>query len=143
MDFFDQLKRGVTQAGQSAIDKAKKAADILKLKEQIRQDKREIRDLTYKIGKTYINLHKDDYEKDYEKYFISMEKIKKELADKEEELKKMHEQVHCSECGREMSSYDAYCPNCGAAAAVDAELKEEKTIVFPEDEMEDDLLEEE
>ena len=51
MDFFEQLKKNVTQAGQTAVDKAKKAADLLKLREQIRQDKREIRDITYRIGK--------------------------------------------------------------------------------------------
>ena len=56
MDFFEQLKKNVTQAGQTAVDKAKKAADLLKLREQIRQDKREIRDITYRIGKTYISL---------------------------------------------------------------------------------------
>ena len=40
MDFFEQLKKNVVQAGQTVADKAKKTTDILKLKEQIRQDKR-------------------------------------------------------------------------------------------------------
>ena len=32
------------------MDKAKNTAEILKLKDQIRQDKREIRSATYKLG---------------------------------------------------------------------------------------------
>ena len=143
MDFLHKLKKSMTQAGQTAVDKAKKTADILKLKEQIRQDKRELRDITYKIGKTYISLHKNDYEKDYEKYFISMDQIKKSLTEKEKELQKMHERMHCAECGNEISSSDDYCPECGTAVAVDAELKEEKTIDFPEEDIEEDLYEEE
>ena len=82
MDFFEQLRRNVTQAGQTAVDKAKKAADILKVREQIRQDKREIRDITYRIGKTYIKLHQNDYEEEYEKYFTSLKAVKEALARK-------------------------------------------------------------
>ena len=37
MAFFDKLKKDLTAAGQLTAEKAKKAADILALKEQIRQ----------------------------------------------------------------------------------------------------------
>lgn len=128
MDFFEQLRRNVTQAGQTAVDKAKKAADILKVREQIRQDKREIRDITYRIGKTYIKLHKNDYEEEYEKYFTSLKAVKEALAEKEKELRRLNEHIRCTECGAEISASDDYCPKCGTAVAFDAELKEEETI---------------
>lgn len=128
MDFFEQLRKNVTQAGQIAVDKAKKAADILKIKEQIRQDKREIRDITYRIGKTYIKLHQNDYEEEYEKYFVSLNDAKKALAEKEKELRRLNEHMRCTECGAEISASDDYCPKCGAAVAFDTELKEEETI---------------
>ena len=142
MDFFEQLKKNVTQAGQTAVDKAKKAADLLKLREQIRQDKREIRDITYRIGKTYISLHKDDYEKEYEKYFTALEKVKEALAEKEKELQKMQEKIRCTECGAEISPSDDYCPKCGAAVAYETELKEEKVLDSEEeeDDIEDDFF---
>lgn len=128
MDFFEQFRKNVTQAGQTAVEKAKKAADILKVKEQIRQDKREIRDLTYKIGKTYIKLHQDDYEEEYEKYFTSLKTVKEALAEKEKELQKLNERIQCTECGAEISASDDYCPKCGTPVAFDTELKEEETI---------------
>ena len=133
MDFFEKLKKNVVQAGQTVADKAKKTTDILKLKEQIRQDKREIRDITYRIGKTYIKLHQNDYEEEYEKYFQSLKTVKEALAEKEQDLQKMYDKVRCTECGAEMSSSDDYCPKCGTAAAFDAELKEEKIIDFKDD----------
>ena len=87
MDFFEQLKKNVVQAGQTVADKAKKTTDILKLKEQIRQDKREIRDITYRIGKTYIKLHQNDYEEEYVKHLSERQKTylknNKQYFDKE------------------------------------------------------------
>ena len=53
MAFFDTLKQNLMTASQVTMDKAKNTAEILKLKDQIRQDKREIRSATYKIGEIY------------------------------------------------------------------------------------------
>ena len=128
MDFFEHFTKNVTQAGQTAMGKAKKVADILKIKEQIRQDKREIKDITYKIGKTYINLHQDDYEQEYEKYFSSLKTVKEALVEKERELQKLNERIQCIECGAEISASDDYCPKCGTPVAFDTKLKEEETI---------------
>lgn len=50
MAFFDTLKQNLMTASQVTMDKAKNTAEILKLKDQIRQDKQEIRSATYKIG---------------------------------------------------------------------------------------------
>lgn len=47
MAFFDTLKQNLMTASQVTMDKAKNTAEILKLKDQIRQDKREIRSATY------------------------------------------------------------------------------------------------
>ena len=46
---------------------------FLKLKDQIRQDKREIRSATYKIGEIYRELHSEDYEEAYEDCFQRIE----------------------------------------------------------------------
>ena len=62
MAFFDTLKQNLMTASQVTMDKAKNTAEILKLKDQIRQDKREIRSATYKIGEIYRELHFENYE---------------------------------------------------------------------------------
>ena len=49
MAFFDTLKQNLMTASQVTMDKAKNTAEILKLKDQIRQDKREIRSATCDI----------------------------------------------------------------------------------------------
>ncbi|MDD7114088.1 MAG: zinc-ribbon domain-containing protein [Lachnospiraceae bacterium] len=128
MAFFDKLKKDLTAAGQLTAEKAKKAADILALKEQIRQDKLEIRDLTNKIGQIYIELHRDDYEKDFEDVFTALGSVEESLAQKEKELKLLNEKISCPECGTEMSATSNYCPNCGTSAPYETELKEEEPL---------------
>ena len=62
MAFFDTLKQNLMTASQVTMDKSKNTAEILKLKDQIRQDKREIRSATYKIGEIYRELHSENHE---------------------------------------------------------------------------------
>ena len=66
MAFFDTLKQNLMTASQVTMDKSKNTAEILKLKDQIRQDKREIRSATYKIGEIYRELHSENHEEAFE-----------------------------------------------------------------------------
>ena len=87
MAFFDTLKQNLMTASQVTMDKAKNTAEILKLKDQIRQDKREIRSATYKIGEIYRELHSEDYEEAYEDCFQKIERLEQAIDWKEDALK--------------------------------------------------------
>lgn len=87
MAFFDTLKQNLMTTGQTTVDKAKTTAEILKLKDQIRQDKREIRSATYKIGEIYRELHSEDYEEAYEDCFQKIERLEQAIDWKEDALK--------------------------------------------------------
>ena len=89
MAFFDTLKQNLMTASQVTMDKAKNTAEILKLKDQIRQDKREIRSATYKIGEIYRELHSEDYEEAYEDCFQKIERLEQAIDWKEDALKNL------------------------------------------------------
>ena len=91
MAFFDTLKQNLMTASQITMDKAKNTAEILKLKDQIRQDKREIRSATYKIGEIYRELHSEDYEEAYEDCFQKIESLKQAISWKEDALKDLEQ----------------------------------------------------
>ena len=93
MAFFDTLKQNLMTASQITMDKAKNTAEILKLKDQIRQDKREIRSATYKIGEIYRELHSEDYEEAYEDCFQKIESLKQAISWKEDALKDLEQQT--------------------------------------------------
>ena len=89
MAFFDTLKQNLMTTGQTTVDKAKTIVEILKLKDQIRQDKREIRSATYKIGEIYRELHSEDYEEAYEDCFQKIERLEQAIDWKEDALKNL------------------------------------------------------
>ena len=92
MAFFDTLKQNLMTASQVTMDKAKNTAEILKLKDQIRQDKREIRSATYKIGEIYRELHSENYEEAYEDCFQRIERLEKAIEWKEDALKNLKQE---------------------------------------------------
>lgn len=92
MAFFDTLKQNLMTASQVTMDKAKNTAEILKLKDQIRQDKREIRSATYKIGEIYRELHSEDYEEAYEDCFHRIERLEQAIDWKEDALKNLKQE---------------------------------------------------
>ena len=92
MAFFDTLKQNLMTASQVTMDKAKNTAEILKLKDQIRQDKREIRSATYKIGEIYQELHSEDYEEAYEDCFQRIERLEQAISWKEDALKNLEQE---------------------------------------------------
>ena len=92
MAFFDTLKQKLMTASQVTMDKAKNTAEILKLKDQIRQDKREIRSATYKIGEIYRELHFENYEEAYEDCFQRIERLEQAIEWKEDALKNLKQE---------------------------------------------------
>ena len=92
MAFFDTLKQNLMTASQVTMDKAKNTAEILKLKDQIRQDKREIRSATYKIGEIYRELHSENYAEAYEDCFHRIERLEQAIDWKEDALKNLKQE---------------------------------------------------
>ena len=92
MAFFFFLLQNLMTASQVTMDKAKNTAEILKLKDQIRQDKREIRSATYKIGEIYRELHSEDYEEAYEDCFQRIERLEQAIEWKEDALKNLKQE---------------------------------------------------
>lgn len=92
MAFFDTLKQNLMTTSQVTMDKAKNTAEILKLKDQIRQDKREIRSATYKIGEIYRELHSENYEEAYEDCFQRIERLEQAIEWKEDALKNLKQE---------------------------------------------------
>ena len=92
MAFFDTLRQNLMTATQVTVDKAKNTAEILKLKDQIRQDKREIRSATYKIGEIYRELHSENYEEAYEDCFQRIERLEQAIEWKEDALKNLKQE---------------------------------------------------
>ena len=86
MAIFDTIRESIGTAGQKTADIAKKTAEAIRLRDQIRRDKKEIRQLTYKIGETYLRLHGDQCEDVYKEFVDGITLAKADMEEKKDQL---------------------------------------------------------
>ena len=86
MAILETILDNIGTAGQITADFAKKTAESLVLMDQIRRDRKEIRKLTYEIGKTYMRLHQDDYEEEYREFYEKIAAANSDIKVKSEKL---------------------------------------------------------
>lgn len=91
MAILEKIRENIGTAGQITADIAKRTAEALRLREQIRQDKKEIRKLTYEIGQTYLRLHADDYEEVYKEFVDGIAAAKTDMEEKRTQLAQLRE----------------------------------------------------
>ena len=93
MALLDTIKERLGTAGQITTDIAKRTAETVRLRDQIRRDKKEINKLTYEIGETYLRLHADDYEEVYKEYIDGIAAAKASIKETEDALARLKEKA--------------------------------------------------
>jgi len=91
MAIFDTIRESIGVAGQRTADIAKKTAEAIRLRDQIRRDKKDIRQLTYKIGETYLRLHGDQCEDVYREFVDGITAAKADMDEKKAQLAQLRE----------------------------------------------------
>ena len=113
MAFFDQLSAKLTQTSQTAVQKTKDMAEIVRLSGQIAEEEKKIEQLYREIGETYYRQFADKDE------VLFRDPVKK-IRDAEAAVAAMRENVRqlkgvqvCPACGKEQPNGIAYCSSCG------------------------------
>ena len=113
MAFFDQLSAKLTQTSQTAVQKTKDMAEIVRLSGQIAEEEKKIEQLYREIGETYYRQFADKDE-------VLFRDPVKEIRDAEAAVAAMRENVRqlkgvqvCPACGKEQPNGIAYCSSCG------------------------------
>ena len=164
MAFFDKVRDSLSVTGQGVTQKAKTAAETMKLNTQIKGNERAMEKLIYQIGLQCVEHHIQEKNTEYENLFQEIRRLRRENA----ELQKQVEYVNaskicpycgyhnhtssrfCSGCGNSlevMPQQMVCCPECGAENEEDSRfcihcgcrLQQEETEVIPEAPKEDNL----
>lgn len=137
MAILDTIRENLGTAGQITADLAKRTAETLRLRDQIRRDRKDIRLLTYKIGETYLRLHEEDYEEEYAEFFEGIAAAKADIDEKMDQLAQLKEKQEPSEDFEEEGEWDDLFDDSeeiAKKAAEAAELAEEaETPEFAEE----------
>lgn len=114
MSFLDDMSKKITDAGRATAQKGKEVADIAKLRSQISEEQKKLREVYEQIGKRYVEEFGDSpaetFAADMDAVKLSQDKIE-ECQKKIAEIKGV---AKCPKCGAEAPSGSAFCSACGA-----------------------------
>ncbi len=129
MAFFDDLSKKLSQASQSAVQKAKEMTDIARINGAISDEEKKINNSYYQIGKLYVSMHETDYEDNFAAVIAAIKESEAKICEYKQQLQDIKGVVRCEKCGAEVANNVAFCSACGAAMPKKAEAPSEDNAV--------------
>lgn len=86
MAFFDDLGKKLSQTGAEAADKAKEVAQVAKLKSQISDEERNIKQQYIQLGKAFYEANPDCVESPYAEAISSIKASQEKIASLEQDI---------------------------------------------------------
>lgn len=114
MAFFDKLSKTVTDASQKTLAKGKELADTSRLNSMISEEKKEIANQYFQIGKLYVSIHREDYEEDFAGMIATIAESAAKIKDYTKQIQDLKGVQRCEICGAEVPNGSAFCSTCGA-----------------------------
>ncbi len=113
MDFFEQLGKKLTDAGQNVAQQTKNIADLARLNREISDKEQAIAQLYTAIGRAYYDRHKDDCAAEELQMISEVSALYEEISQRQEAIKKIKGITKCPACGAGVSVESAFCSVCG------------------------------
>lgn len=130
MAFFDDLSKKISQATQTTVQKAQEMAEVAKLNSMVNDEEKRIESAYLQIGKTYCELHKDNYEEAFAADMESIVAANAKIAELKKQIQDVKGVVICAKCGAEVATGAAFCSACGGQIIVEeAPVAEEAAVV--------------
>lgn len=114
MGIFDDFGKRVKDAGQKSVQKTRELSEISHLNTMLSQAESKINNLYCQIGKTYMELHRDDCEEDLAQYVSSIKDLEKDISLYKKQIQEIRGVQVCNQCGADISRGSAFCSSCGA-----------------------------
>ena len=120
IEFFDRLTASVSRTAKQVSDNAKSLADKNRIRKDIAAIENELRNRYRDIGEKYFAENSENPAPEYAEMFTAINELKSSLEAKQREIEALEGTVICAECGGAILLGSKFCPNCGAAAPVQA-----------------------
>lgn len=134
MGFFDDFSKKVSATTNSVTEKTNKMAKESKLKKTMMENNTKITVMYSDLGKAVLEKKDNSEEvmKLVEETAKAIEDINKENEEIKVELLLLNDKRKCTNCGAEIDSKAAFCPECGKEQEKIEPKEEEKEEVIPE-----------
>lgn len=138
MAFFDDLGKKLTQAGQTAVEKTKKVADIAKLNSYIYDEEKRIDNNYREIGKLYLSLHGEEPEGEFAGMISAIREAEEKICGFRHQITEIKGIVVCEKCGAEVPLNAVFCSSCGAPMPTGTSAEEAKEVETPAEEVKEE-----
>lgn len=113
MAFFEEAKRGLNLAGQSAVQKTKDLSEIAKLNSNTTECENKIRNLYSMIGFEVYKAYKEGAEADISAMLEEISNFSDQIEKNKNRINEINAANICPNCGAKVSKKHAVCGNCG------------------------------
>jgi rubrerythrin len=122
---FGGIGKKITDTAKGAGQKMKDTTEILKLEGSVKEETARIDQITFDLGKKYVESFADKYDPLFEQHFTAIKESRAKIDALKQQLIKLRGITTCKNCGTEIPAESAFCPSCGAkneqpVAAVEA-----------------------
>ena len=121
MGFLDNLSKGFSDFTNSTIQKGKDVANVAKYSRMISDEEKSMTRVFEQIGKEYFAAHSEDFEEEFAELIGSIKEAQARIEEYKEAIKELQGITKCEQCGADVPSGSAFCPECGARVRVEKE----------------------
>lgn len=114
MALFDTFSKKASEAGQTAIQKAKELSETARLNGLITDEEKSINNTYFQIGKLYATIHRNNPEPDFSGMINSVAEAESRIRDYKKQIQDIKGIQRCENCGAEVPRGAAFCSACGA-----------------------------
>ena len=118
MDFFDNIGKKLTKAGQAVAQKTKDVTGIAKLNSAIYDEEKKINNTYTEIGKLFVKKNADTSEPDFAALIGLIKESEDLIRSYRGQILEIKGVVRCEKCGAEVTNGSAFCTFCGNAVPV-------------------------
>ena len=115
MSFFDEVAAVLTATGKQTVRTAKEASEIGKIRLQLVQEDRKLKNLLASFGLSCYAAMKNDNEKDLSEEIAAIDAQKAKMTQLKARLSELKKEKKCPHCGSVSAHDDLYCRRCGRA----------------------------
>lgn len=115
MSFFEDFKRGATDAATKAARKTDEISNIVRLNVNVKTGEMKLSGVFEEIGRLFYEAERTgaDYTSDIASAIMKADKIKADIENAKKQIAKLRKVTVCVNCGKEISDEVSFCPFCG------------------------------
>ena len=114
MAFFDQLSSKLSQTSQSAVQKTKDMAEVVRLNGQISERERRMEQIYREMGRRYYEQCAGRNEELFREQVAELQSIEAEIREMRTAVQRLKGSKPCPVCGAEQAAGALFCNACGA-----------------------------